>query len=74
MSCNQEREEMFNSLGCDQKDDILAIVARDYPEVFDKATQETGLNNSCEHPGVFATERPTEYCNRCNSDVPRELL
>lgn len=24
----------------------------------------------CEHPGVFATDNPTEFCGRCGRDIP----
>lgn len=28
----------------------------------------------CIHPGVFATERPYEFCPTCQQNVPREQL
>jgi hypothetical protein len=28
----------------------------------------------CIHPGVFATERETEYCSTCGREVPRAEL
>jgi hypothetical protein len=58
-------------IGCDHNAGVCDYLPDDDDDEGDGDYDDT---TGCEHPGVFATDKPTTHCYYCDQDVPRRYL
>ena len=66
---------ILSEISDNQAADMLAWISGAFPEVFDAAYRALPAT-PCEHTGVFARgpDPGTEYCARCDQNIPRAEL